>query len=142
TSADIKQPETGKYYSFGTLWMIGKSPTTGIYGDIWYLANIQNNAAVWNKLSSGLSGPILDIEVDANTSPGTNPVLPIVGTISITGAQVSSGAIGTNVIRTNSLAPHQFTIEIQRSETSVAPDIDLNGVSHFNEEDFEVDANG
>src|SRR5690606_10772526 len=90
TSADIKQPETGKYYSFGTLWMIGKSPTTGIYGDIWYLANIQNNAAVWNKLSSGLSGPILDIEVDANTSPGTNPVLPIVGTISITGAQVSS----------------------------------------------------
>ena len=33
TGADIKQPNTGKYYSFGTLWLIGKDPTSGTWGD-------------------------------------------------------------------------------------------------------------
>lgn len=52
TSADIKQPSTGKYYSFGTFWLVGKNPATGVYGDMWYLAYIENNAAVWKQLAT------------------------------------------------------------------------------------------
>lgn len=52
TSADIKQPSTGKYYSFGTFWLVGQNPTTGTWGDMWYLAYIQNNAAVWKKITA------------------------------------------------------------------------------------------
>jgi hypothetical protein len=47
TGADIKQPETGKYYSFGTIWLVGKDPTTGVFGDMWYLSKIEANVAYW-----------------------------------------------------------------------------------------------
>lgn len=47
TGADIKQPETGKYYSFGTMWLVGKDPTTGVFGDIWTLSKIVDNVAYW-----------------------------------------------------------------------------------------------
>ena len=56
TGADIKQPNTGKYYSFGTFWLVGETtpdtpPTTGTRGDLWYLGYIEANVAVWNKIS-------------------------------------------------------------------------------------------
>lgn len=51
TSADIKQPSTGKYYPFGTQWLVGANPTTGTRGDLWYLAYIENNAAVWKQFA-------------------------------------------------------------------------------------------
>lgn len=52
TAADIKQPSTGKYYSFGTQWLVGENPTTGTWGDLWYLAYIENNAAVWKQFTT------------------------------------------------------------------------------------------
>ena len=57
TGADIKQPNTGKYYSFGTLWLIGDTspgvpPTTGERGEMWYLGYIASNVAVWLPLFS------------------------------------------------------------------------------------------
>lgn len=58
TGADIKQPETGKYYSFGTLWLVGKNPSTGTWGDLWYLAYIQNNVAIWEQAAGTGGYPI------------------------------------------------------------------------------------
>lgn len=57
TGADIKQPNTGKYYSFGTFWLVGESgpgvpPTTGTRGDMWYLGYIDSNVAVWKKITA------------------------------------------------------------------------------------------
>lgn len=87
--------------------------------------------------------PFSQIEVDANTPPGTDPVLPDAnGVITITGAQVAATTIGANVIRTNSVALNSFQIEIQRADTSTVADSTLNGVSHFNSADFTVDADG
>jgi hypothetical protein len=82
------------------------------------------------------------IGVDAATAPGTNPVLPTAGgQITITGAQVAAGVVGANVIRTDSLAANTLTVEIQRS-TAVGASASLNnGVSHFNNTQFTVDAN-
>ncbi len=57
TGADLKQPNTGKYYSFGTLWLVGETspgvaPTTGARGDMWYLGYIENNISVWKKITA------------------------------------------------------------------------------------------
>lgn len=85
---------------------------------------------------------ITKIAVDTFTGPGTNPVMPSAGQITITGAQVATGTIGANVIRTDSLAANTFTIQIQRSTAVGATDSTKNGVSHFNNSQFAVDANG
>ena len=82
------------------------------------------------------------IVVDTATGTGTNPVMPLFGIIAMTGAQVATGTIGTNVIRTDSTVPNSLTIEIQRSTTAAASDVTLNGVSHFNSAQFSVGSNG
>lgn len=82
------------------------------------------------------------VNVDANTGPGTDPVLPsATGEITVTGAQVANGTVGTNVIRTNSLAANTYTIEVQRSTSNATTDVSKNGVCHFRTSDFTVDAN-
>ncbi len=82
------------------------------------------------------------VTVDAATAPGTNPVVPTgAGLITVTGAQVAAGIVGTNVIRTDSLAANTYTVEIQRSTTTATPTVASNGVSHYNSINFNVDSN-
>lgn len=52
TTDDVKQPNTGKYYNYGTLWVISENPTTGSLGDLWYLAYIQGNMGFWRKFTT------------------------------------------------------------------------------------------
>lgn len=92
----------------------------------------------------GGAGPALQsVNVDTSSAPGTDPVVPDgSGQITVTGAQVASGIIGTNVIRTDSLAANTYTIEIQRTTTSVGSDAAVNGISHFDSAAFQVDSAG
>jgi len=83
-----------------------------------------------------------DIEVDTFSAPGTNPVVPISGVITITGDQVAPGSIGENVIQTNSLAANTVTVQIQRSSSAASSDKTLNGVSHYNSGQFTIDTDG
>lgn len=98
-----------------------------------------------NTVTISLTGggaAIDEINVDAATAPGTDPVLPNAsGSISVTGAQVASSGVGANVIRTNSLAANSYTIEVQQSGSAALANTALNGVSHFNSGQFSV-ANG
>lgn len=82
-----------------------------------------------------------NLQVDAFTLPGTNPVTPLINVTTVTGAQVAAGTT-VNVIRTDSLAAHTMTIEIQRSSAQAASTIGSNGVSHFSTAGFAVDVNG
>lgn len=92
---------------------------------------------------AGGSVGIDSINVDASTPPGTDPVLPDVnGEITVTGAQVASGTVGANVLRSNSLAANTYTIEVQRSGSAGSADSTLNGVSHFDSAVFSVDSAG
>jgi hypothetical protein len=92
------------------------------------------------SLTAGNS--INSIGVDAHTPPGTNPVLPTSGgLVTITGGQVAAGTTA-NVIRTDSLAANTFTIQVQRSQAVASSTLADNGVSHFNDNQFAVDANG
>jgi hypothetical protein len=91
----------------------------------------------------GSSSAITSIGVDTFTAPGTNPVVPTAGgLITITGAQVASGTIGVNVIRTDSLSANAFKIEIQRSTAVGAPVLADNGVCHFDSARFTVSVDG
>lgn len=97
----------------------------------------------WKDNPGGGGVDIQEINVDAATPPGTDPVVPDgAGRITVTGAQVATGTIGANVIRTNSLAANTYTIEVQRSTAVAATDSTKNGVSHFDSADFTVDASG
>lgn len=83
------------------------------------------------------------ITVDASTAPGTNPVVPsVAGIVTITGAQVASGTVGTNVIRTNSTAANSITIEVQRSTAVAGTVLADNGVCHFDSTSFSVNSSG
>lgn len=92
------------------------------------------------QLANGTAPVPQKWNVDANTGPGTDPVIAsALGVINITGAQVAAGTIGANVIRTDSLAANTITIEVQQSAASVAKDTTKNGVAHFKSSQFTVD---
>lgn len=90
----------------------------------------------------GGSMAIDSINVDANTPPGTDPVVPDgSGQITVTGGQVAPGTTA-NVIQTNSLAANTYSIEIQRSSAQALSSVGSNGVSHFDSAQFTVDPDG
>ena len=140
TSADVIQPETGKYYPFGSIWVIAKDPTTGAQGDIYLLSKIVANQSYWVLISSGGSN-VDSFQVDASTAPGTNPVTPTIGgLITVTGGQITNAGLA-NVIRTNSLSANTYTIQIQQAGLSASTDATKNGVAHFNSTHFTEGAN-
>lgn len=126
----------------------GTSPVVADAGGNVTLTSTANTVTITgglNTINFDLTNgaPLDKIGVDASTPPGTNPVLPSgTGQINITGGQVATGTIGANVIRTNSVAVNAFKIEIQRSTAVAATDSTKNGVSHYSNAQFAVDANG
>lgn len=103
--------------------------------------DITSNTPGANQMTIGLTGGAVALEkiaVDASTPPGSNPVVPSAGTITITGGQVAP-ATTSNVIQTDSLAANAFTIEIQQTSVAAAKNTNLNGVSHFNSAQFTND---
>lgn len=80
------------------------------------------------------------VGVDTSSGSGTDPVLPDGdGLITVTGAQVATTTVGANVIRTNSTAANAYAIDIQQTGVAASKDTTLNGVAHFDSEQFEVD---
>ena len=87
-------------------------------------------------------GVIRSVNVDANTAPGTDPVVPNAsGQITVTGGQAAAG-MSVNVIRTISLTANTYTVQIQRSSAQAASTVGANGVSHFDTAGFVVDSDG
>ncbi len=139
TGADYRQPETGKLYPFNTFWLVGKNPTVGTQGDLWYLSKIVANVAYWIMLNAG-SATSLSVMVQANTPPGTNPVIPTMGgLININGAIVANHSVP---IETRSRAINTFNVEVQYAAAAPVTTANLSGLAHFNNSDFAVDASG
>ena len=89
--------------------------------------------------TAGSIGALTNIDVDLATPPGTDPVVPAANdNITFTGAQVASGVVGANVLRTHSLAANTVTYEIQQSGSAASQNTALNGVAHFNSSQFTV----
>lgn len=76
------------------------------------------------------------IQVDIATAPGTLPVVPdAAGLITVTGAQIHNAGLA-NVIQTDTKAQNQYTIEIQQAGVDAAQNLNKNGVSHYNNNQF------
>lgn len=128
TTADYRQPENGKLYPFNSFWLVGKDPTTGVYGDMWYLANIVSNAANWIKVSSGTSGPMLGITVPSGTSPvvmnasGQIAFTSSGGTLTITGGlnTINFDLVGGSVAVDSFTVPHGTSPVVPNASGSIA----------------------
>jgi len=149
TQADNQAPvEANGLVTDGDLW-IGSTALNAGSTHI----NVGNITSPGGSITVGYSSPNITIDVagggtaieqitvDNSTVPGTNPVLPLTGNVTITGGQVSNASLA-NVIQTHSVAANSFAIQIQRATTAAATDSTKNGVSHFNSAQFTVDANG
>lgn len=91
TGADYRMPETGKLYPIGTEWIVGKNPTTGDFGDIWFLSKIVANVATWHNVVNddesitGNDGTILPLtnnnwNIFGQTNPALTPPVQVMAT--------------------------------------------------------------
>jgi len=117
--------------------------TVGVVGVNWYNPLHFAVNATTGQVSLIGGGIALDeINVDSISGTGTNPVVPDgAGAVTFTGAQVAASAFA-NVININSSLPNQYEAQIQRSSAVIAPNTAVNGVSHYDNTQFTIDADG
>ncbi len=78
--------------------------------------------------------------VDANTAPGTNPVVPTAsGSVTIEAAAVVAHSVP---IETRSRAANTFKVEVQEASAVASTDATKSGIAHFDSAVFTVDTNG
>lgn len=103
-----------------------------------YSVNPDHGYLEWKDNPGGAGIDIQKINVDDFTAPGTDPVVAdAAGQITVTGGQVASGTIA-NSIQTKSLAANTYTIQVQQAGESTTENTALNGVAHFNDNEFVV----
>ena len=134
TLADYRQPETGTYYSIGTIWQVEKDPTTGLEGDMWILTKIVANQGYWIQFNASAS-----IVTSFAVQTGTSPVNPLAGIVTFNGAVVVAG---TNPVRTDGTGANTMDLEVQISQAVAATDATTVGLSSFDSAQFSVDVNG
>ncbi len=130
TGADVKQPNTGKYYPFGTLWLVGENPTTGTYGDFWYLSNIQASVAYWVQINDSFT-----LTLTGNTGGALSPTSD---NFNIIGGVVTAGTIPVQVNGSVST----LTVNVQKAQAIASTNATNVGLAAFNSSDFSVDSNG
>lgn len=140
TGADIKQPNTGKYYSFGTLWLVGETspgvpPITGARGDMWYLSYIAGNVAFWTPIADVINPSIETVSGDDGVSVGPDGA----GNIDLTGNTVANATHTKPVFVVNN-SPNSESVEVQLA-TVVSPtpaNTNSCGISCFNSNQFQI----
>lgn len=79
-------------------------------------------------------------DVQANTPPGTDPVVPTVaGVLTVNGAVVANHSV---VLETRSRAANAYNVEVQYAAAAASTTAASSGVAHFNSAQFTVDATG
>lgn len=79
-------------------------------------------------------------DVQANTAPGTDPVVPTAaGVVTVNGAVVANHSV---VLESRSRAANAYNLEVQYATSAAATDGTKSGVAHFNSSIFTVDASG
>lgn len=93
-------------------------------------------------MGPGSGTATVQIAVDDNTAPGTNPVLPTgAGQITVSGAAVSAHSIP---VETHSRASNEFNVEVQvgSAVTGAPGNTNSVGLVQFDDTAFDVDING
>jgi hypothetical protein len=94
---------TDKKYRIGQMAILGRDPSTGVQGELWYLANFNSSGdAIWLQLSAGSSTPAVD---SITTDDGNPPVEPDgAGNVNILG--------GTGIITSGNGPGNTVTISV------------------------------
>jgi len=141
-STDIKDPSTGRYYERPTFWQIGRNPSTGTEGDLWYLADITANVADWQKLatSSGEGGTIISLTGD----DAAIVFADVDGNIDVQGSTVANATNAKPLYIDGTPASNLIEVELQVAAAVTGAPADNNdaGVCSFDDTAFSVDANG
>lgn len=79
-------------------------------------------------------------DVQANTAPGTDPVIPTAaGVVTVNGAVVANHSV---VLESRSRAANAYNLEVQYATSAAATDGTKSGVAHFDSTSFSVDSVG
>lgn len=94
------------------------------------------DASGFVQLNGGLA--VTSFDVQANTPPGTDPVVPsAAGVVIVNGNVVANNSVP---LRTNSIAVNSYDLEVQYATSAAATDGTKSGVSHYDSSQFTVDA--
>lgn len=65
---------TDKKYPIGQVVLVGKNPSTGTEGDLWYLSKFDSSGnAIWLQFASGASSPGIDTVTTDDGAPAVDP---------------------------------------------------------------------
>lgn len=94
---------TDKKYRIGQTAILGSNPSTGVEGELWYLARFESNGdATWLQLATGASSPGIDFILTDDGAPAVEP--DVTGTVNIVG--------GTGIITSGQGPGNTVTIEV------------------------------
>ncbi len=111
--------------------------TLGTANEITVTGNPGTNTLTWS-LTNGVAAS--SFAVNANTAPGTNPVVPTAGgLVTIEGATVAAHSVP---IETRSRAANAFNVETQYASAIASTDGTKVGMAAFDSSLFTVDATG
>lgn len=137
TTADIRDPKTGRLFELNTHWVLGKNPSSGTEGDIYILKKIVAAVATWELLSSAAPQVVGLLD-----NAGAQIVGDGSGDLRINGLTVANAANG----RALYFKKLSASIEEAQIQLSVAQTVPANsnsaGVSSYDDRSFLVDANG
>jgi len=94
------------------------------------------NPPSWGSIAS--AGAITGINVDTSTSPGTNPVLPSAGLITLTGGTPISAGTNAASLQVKSLAANTIEIALQTAQSNATSQTTGYGIAQFNSTNFGV----
>jgi len=161
----VLAPVGDNWNIFGSSTAAGTSPvtTTGVIGTATLTVNVQKSQALaaTDATKVGLANfdsTAFDVDangfvqlngggiastsfnVEANTAPGTDPVVPTAaGVVTVNGAVVANHSV---VMETRSRAANAYNVEVQYATSAAAADGTKSGVAHFNSTQFTMGANG
>lgn len=142
TATDVKDPNTGRYYERPHLWLVGKNPSTGTEGDLWYLADITANSADWRMLSADGGDNVLDLRDQVNAEVGPSAA----GLIDIDGSAVANAgnpsAIPLETVADAGNDTLKVQIQVGGAVTGAPGDKNDAGIVSHNDTQFTVNSDG
>jgi hypothetical protein len=101
---------------------------------------IDATSAMISLKGGGTTPAVQSFDVDANTAPGTDPVVAdATGKTTVAGAVVAAHSVP---IETRSRAANAYNIEVQYSSATTGSTAASSGLAHFDDTAFAVDADG
>jgi len=138
TTADYKQPETGRNYPITCIWQVSKNPTTGSEGELWALSKIVANVATWTNITAGGTSGIVTVTGDNAVAVSGDGA----GNLNLNGTTVLTGVNNTPIYILGTDSPsYKQEVQVQIANVVTATPANANdaGVASFNTAQFTID---